>query len=101
MTPHEKALEAAVADLGEPDEFSHWQLDYGNLNHFAAKYLTTLLDSPEMVEKIARAMMQPVFHEIDPSTAPLDWTGNDIWGCDFGEMAENVIAEIKKEVGIL
>lgn len=42
----------------------------------------------ELIEKVARAMMETVFHEIDISTAPLDWTGNDVWGCDFEEMAK-------------
>jgi hypothetical protein len=89
MTPHEKALEAAT-DM----------LEQFGLSNAIKTYLTTLLDSPDMVEKIARAMMQNVFRDADPDTAPLDWTGNDIWGCDFGEMAGYVIAAIKKEAGI-
>ena len=32
-------------------------------------------------------MMKTVFHEIDVATASLNWTGNDVWGCDFEVMS--------------
>lgn len=44
-----------------------------------------------LVERVARSMMRTVFHEIDVDKASLDWTGNDVWGCDFEEMAEAAI----------
>lgn len=96
MTPHEKALEVAIVAYNDE---THTTAER-HAGAIAQQYLTTLLGSPEMVERVARAMMQNVFRDIDPDTAPLDWTGNDIWGCDFGEMAGNVIAAIKKEAGI-
>lgn len=46
----------------------------------------------DVVERVARAMMRTVFHEIDVDKASLDWTGNDVWGCDFEEMARAAIA---------
>lgn len=83
MTPHEKAINDAVAELGENDEFQHWQLDYGNLNHFVAKYLTTLLDSSEMKLSIHDRF----------------WDKGYI-SSECVKIVETVIAAIKKEAGI-
>jgi hypothetical protein len=83
QTPHARALAVAIADLGVYDEFHHWMLDYGNLNHFIAKYLTTLLDSPEMVDMLG-TVIRLEFH---PSKYPL-------------HLAKAVIAAIKKESGL-
>lgn len=49
------------------------------------------------VKDLARAMMRTVFHEIDVETASLDWTGNDVWGCDFAEMTTAILDELIKQ----
>jgi len=44
------------------------------------------------IERVARAMMDEVFDgEPVAKESGLDWTGNDVWGCDFGEMAKAAI----------
>lgn len=45
------------------------------------------------VEHVARAMMRAIDIP-DADTAMLDWSGNDIWSCDFGEMARAAIESI-------
>lgn len=48
------------------------------------------------VELVARAMMVAIdLPRDDPGTGTLDWTGNDVWSCDFHAMAEAAIATMK------
>lgn len=77
MSIHEKALEAATEKLSSGAAIN---LSRGLCNTIVKTYLTTLLDSPEMVEVLAKA----IFTE----------SGN------YGDKAQAVIAAIKKESGI-
>lgn len=46
----------------------------------------------KQIEAVARSMMRTVFQdESVAETSDLDWTGSDVWGCDFAEMAKAAI----------
>lgn len=50
----------------------------------------------ELTEEIARAMMATT--DIDnPKTADLDWRGDELWSCDFEEMAKAAIKVISNK----
>lgn len=61
-----------------------------------AKDDAPMTSNPIDTDALARAMMKTVFHEIDVSTASTDWTGNDVWGCDFEEMAQAAVDHLKQ-----
>jgi len=79
QTPRARALEAALAT----HHCSEHKICKVGAGHLIQAYLTTLLDSPEMVEKAADA----VAWHFAPSDTPHD-------------AAKAVIAAIKKEAGI-
>jgi hypothetical protein len=79
---------------------SHPENNFSLSEAFCAGYIAAeedLLDSTNkpLVEFVSRAMMETVFQEIDVATASLDWTGNDVWGCDFEAMSIAAINAIK------
>lgn len=60
------------------------------------------MDMPqqELIEKVARSMLRAVFDEteVDPETCDLNWRGNDIWRCDFEEMAKAALFVIQPQL---
>ena len=87
MTPHEKALEAASEKAYQL--FDGFEPLMNEVDSIVKTYLTTLLDSPEMVEKMAERAEVSYFG----SFGEKDKT---IWETQV----RAVIAAIKKEAGI-
>lgn len=60
------------------------------------------MDMPqqELIEKVARSMLRAVFDEteVDPETCDLNWRGNDIWRCDFEEMAKAALSVLQPQL---
>ena len=63
MTPHDKALEAALVAYCKATGINpeHRKVLMAATEQSCETYLTTLLDSPEMVEKIAMALHDSEF----------------------------------------
>ncbi len=77
MTPHEKALEAAI---------SKFDLKPNYIERMVYVYFTTLLDSPEMVDALHDALDEA-------------WKEGAV--VRLSDSVDAVIAAIKKEAGIL
>jgi len=88
MTIHKKALEAAHTAYQNNDNY----MNEHSLSVACKQYLTTLLDSPEMVEKLAIEL----FGSSGIGTSYWDMANKPA----YRDKIKAVIAAIKKEAGI-
>jgi len=53
----------------------------------------------DKIEKVARAMMATtgIPEHNNVKTCSMDWTGDDLWSCDFEEMAKAAIKAMKND----
>lgn len=57
--------------------------------------IVDMLGAQGIVEGIARAMMVAIDIPSDnPGSGSLDWTGNDVWSCDFHTMSSTCLSAI-------
>lgn len=90
----DEALECVFEHEHDAFKKKYGRYPHDVTNEAARLYAQGRTQSAGAVEEVARAMMETVFHDIDVQTAPLDWTGNDVWGCDFEAMAQAAIDQL-------
>ncbi len=103
MTSHEKALEAASEKAYQL--FDGFEPLMNEVDSIVKTYLTTLLDSPEMVEALCRGMCigrnpDAVVPNPRPSGQIVGLEGHTALWQRYQPLAKAVIAAIKKEIGL-